>query len=215
MIAMDFMGLGLSTDQGNSTSMDQLAQDVDNLARENKIEQSVVMGVSLGGIVAIQYALQYPEQVKALILSGNPHNTQNRELQQVIDDKVKGFLEDDPKSYYENHVEEIFSAGFVNSKIGKYYADVFKESFTNDKARTGARIWDSFKTLNLDISKIKCPTLVIAGEKDSAYHYSQIISKGVQDGQFESVTDAGHAVCLEDPINYNMAVARFLKQIEY
>ena len=46
----------------------ELLQIADAVAREKSIDRSIVIGSSMGGMVALQYALAYPERTSALAL---------------------------------------------------------------------------------------------------------------------------------------------------
>ena len=108
----------------------------------NRIDGQIhLVGLPLGGIIAMNYALDFPEKVKTLVIIGTPHKIP----------KVEFF----PKS-------------------------VFKE-MAFDKKDTFA-LGNSIKKLEIAdrIQEIKCPVLVICGEKDhankkSVYNFSENI----------------------------------------
>lgn len=64
--APDFPGSGDSAKPKRNYSLDFLTQFVGDFLKTLRIEQAVLVGNSLGGIVALRYALSYPKQVGAL-----------------------------------------------------------------------------------------------------------------------------------------------------
>lgn len=108
-----------------------------------------LVGLSLGGIIAMNYALDFPEKVKTLVVIGTPHKI--------------------PKVAFE--IQNVIFRFFPKS--------VFKE-MAFDKKDTFA-LGNSIKKLEIAdrIQEIKCPVLVICGEKDrankkSAYYFQKI-----------------------------------------
>lgn len=70
VIAIDNRGFGMSkkTCVGLDLSIDQLADDVANVLKELSLSAVTVVGVSLGGMLAISLAARYPELVQKLVL---------------------------------------------------------------------------------------------------------------------------------------------------
>ena len=107
-----------------------------------------LVGLSLGGIIAMNYALDFPEKVKTLVVIGTPHKI--------------------PKVAFE--IQNVIFRFFPKS--------VFKE-MAFDKKDTFA-LGNSIKKLEIAdrMQEIKCPVLVICGEKDrankkSVYYFSE------------------------------------------
>ncbi len=95
-------------------------------------------GLSLGGILALDYALDHPENVKTLVLIGTPHKVPK--LAFALQNVVFRFL---PKSTF--------------------------ASMAFDKRDTFA-LGNSMKDLDFSgrVGEIRCSTLILCGEKDSA-----------------------------------------------
>lgn len=68
MLAPDFRGHGESLVGGTEISLAQVARDVNAMWDAEGVEHSVVMGISLGGMVAQAVTGSYPEKVRAQIL---------------------------------------------------------------------------------------------------------------------------------------------------
>ena len=65
-----------------------------------------------------------------------------------------------------------------------------------------------------DLSKITCPTLIIAGEYDSFLGPAngEIAHKSIPGSQLQ-VFPAGHAPALEHPLEYNETILKFLAKV--
>ena len=129
-----------------------------------------LVGLSLGGIIAMNYALDFPEKVKTLVIIGTPHKI--------------------PKVAFE--IQNVIFRFFPKS--------VFKE-MAFDKKDTFA-LGNSIKKLEIAdrMQEIKCPVLVICGEKDcankkSAYYFSE----NIENVALCMIEKTGHVVNEENP----------------
>ncbi|THD15630.1 hydrolase [Anoxybacillus ayderensis] len=70
VVTYDLRGNGKSGKGNKPITMDMLASDLHELFNHLQIKEAIVCGYSNGGSIAQHFALQYPHQVKALILIG-------------------------------------------------------------------------------------------------------------------------------------------------
>src|ERR687892_490489 len=68
IVRYDQQGHGLSEAPPPPYSLDDLARDVVGLLDHLEIDQAVVCGISVGGLIGQALALSYPERVRALVL---------------------------------------------------------------------------------------------------------------------------------------------------
>lgn len=127
-------------------------------------------GISLGGILALNYTLDFPDKVKSLVLIGTPHKIPK--VMFSIQNIIFRFL---PKSLFENMA--------FNKKDTFILGKSMKElDFSNS------------------LNRIKCPTLVICGKKDSANIKSAYyFYKNIQNSKLKIIENTGHIVNEENP----------------
>src|SRR5258708_4888705 len=84
-ITLDLRGFGHSDTPPGPYTMDQMAADVRGLLSLLTIDQAVVVGLSMGGYIALAFYRNYPETVRAMVLadtraSADTHEARRRRI---------------------------------------------------------------------------------------------------------------------------------------
>lgn len=215
-LALDFRGLGHSEKVLEPCTMSMLADDVSNLMIEEGIERAIIMGVSIGGSVALQFAVRYPDKVRAIVLSGTSYSSKDPRHQEVFGGRIRGYSSADSALYYANHLRRLFSEEYAASEIGMNIIQNYIERSGEINFRSVVRLFEALKDNDLkesSVSSIKAPTLIIAGEKDQSLPTCRLIEEKILGSRFVMVPGAGHAVNLENPVQYNNALGDFLSTL--
>lgn len=127
-------------------------------------------GISLGGILALNYALDFPEKTKTLILIGTPYKVPKAAF--AFQNMIFRFL---PKSVFENMAfdkKDTFALG--NSMKSLDFSS--------------------------RVQNIKCPALIICGKKDNANMKSAYyLAQNIKNAELKIIENVGHVVNEEDP----------------
>ena len=88
-IALDYRDVGDSDEAGEPYTIKDLAEDTAAVMRTLEIRQAHIIGISMGGFIALELALDYPEMVEKLVLvvtsAGGPgHVSPSREIMTVM-----------------------------------------------------------------------------------------------------------------------------------
>ena len=127
-------------------------------------------GLSLGGILALDYTLEHPEAVKTLVLIGTPHKV--------------------PKAAFA-----------LQNMVFRLLPQSTFASMAFDKKNTFA-LGNSMRDLDFigRVQKIRCPTLILCGEKDRANIQSaRFLSQNIRGAQLQLIAQTGHVVNEENP----------------
>lgn len=137
----------------------------------NQIDEEIhLCGISLGGILALNYALDFPKKVKTLVLIGTPHKIPK--VMFAFQNMIFRFL---PKSMF------------------KTMAFDKKGTFTLGNSMKSL----DFSGKGNDIP---CPVLVICGQKDRANIKSaQYLSQNMKNAELKIIENTGHVVNEESP----------------
>lgn len=127
-------------------------------------------GISLGGILALNYALDFPEKMKTLVLIGTPYKVPKAAF--AFQNMIFRFL---PKSVFENMAfdkKDTFALG--NSMKNLDFSS--------------------------RVQNIKCPTLIICGKKDNANMKSAYyLAQNIKNAELKIIENAGHVVNEDAP----------------
>lgn len=120
--------------------------------------------------MALNYTLDFPDKVNSLVLIGTPHKIPK--VMFSIQNIIFRFL---PKSLFENMA--------FNKKDTFILGNSMKElDFSNN------------------VNRIKCPTLVICGKKDSANMKSAYyLADNIPNAKLKIIENTGHIVNEENP----------------
>ena len=185
VIRMDLTGFGLTgPDHSERYEVSDDVAFLKGFLDKLEITKAHFVGSSLGGRIAWQYALQYPNDVHTLALVnslGYPQEKWPPPIQMaqwpVFDEVMKRFS---PRFMYEIGLKDIYyDESLVNDNLVDRYYEISR--YPGNLAAFPARVKASLdKDSNL-INQIKVPTLIMWGEEDlyfpveSAYRFDQDI----------------------------------------
>ena len=198
-IAVDLPGHGLSGGKLFS-SIEEYSEFIDYFSERVIGFPFFLAGHSMGGAVALEYGLNYPEKLAGLILIGT--GSRLRVLPAILEAFKNGDIPLNMANYlYRQETPEAFLAA-AREEMGKtgpavFYSDL---SACNNFDLTGR------------LGEINLPALVITGDKDlmTPEKYGKFLADNLKNAAFEKITDAGHMLMLEQPGKVNSSILDFL-----
>jgi pimeloyl-ACP methyl ester carboxylesterase len=163
----------------------------------------VLAGHSLGGAIALEYALRWPGELAGLILVGTGGRL--RVAPAILD----SFRDGQPplllfdSLYGEDTAPALLEKG--HAEIAATPAEVFLADFT---------ACDNFDVM-AELSTIALPSLIICGTADrlTPLKYSRYLKEQLTRGELVEVPGAGHMAMLEAPAAVNRAITAFLERL--
>ena len=201
----DMRGFGKSP---TPTGLYSHIEDLHNLVNHLKIQKFHLVGLSLGGEVAIDYALTYPNTIRSLTLADSSLGGYSSPVDWRVYAKEQGLKK--AKENWLNHPvfatakakPEIFSQ--LKQMVGDYSGWHWLNQDTRTKLNPPA----------IDrLGEIHVPTQVIVGEKDLDYYHTiaDILADKIPNSQLEYISHSGHMVNLESPKEFNLLISKFIK----
>ena len=223
VLAYDVRGHGQTQTPGLEFSMDLFADDLKELLKALKIEKACVLGYSMGGRIALQFALKNPDMVSGIVFANSGiigpdfqiPAEQAKEMMERRQQMMDVFNTGDINLIADLMAERSLSPGLKekNSELFNKYKNV---KLKNDPEFYSA-IMDAMMqsmTSPPDLSKLRCPALIIAGEYDGfmSIDVAKYMEKTIKDSE-TVIFPTGHASAIEVPELFNKAVLNFLKKL--
>lgn len=155
--------------QGQDTTYQNLYAAFSAMCDE--IEEDICLcGLSLGGVLALNYAIEHPEKIKGLVLIATQYKMPKKLLR--VQNAIFRFM---PKSMFQQ-------TGFGKSDFLKLCNTMMELDFSDS------------------IYNVSCPTLVIYGEKDRANKNASIeLANMLIDAELQVFNGVGHEINIEAP----------------
>jgi pimeloyl-ACP methyl ester carboxylesterase len=207
--------------------------DVEELRVHLGLERLLLLGHSHGGVVAQAYAARYPARVERLVLAstlarfGEPQQEAMREGMDkrsgqpwyadavaALEEEQEGkFSSDEDMGALVFRELPLYFAHFGGAEAG--YLDTLKtETLNADSLRLfNKEIFETFD-LRQELGAITAPTLVITGDEDFICGpvCAEEIAAGIAGARKVIVGDSGHMIFVEQPEEFERAVADFLEE---
>ena len=185
------------------------AADLSALLKHLGVGHVHLVGLSMGGRIAINFALNYPEKVKTLTLMDSALDGYKSEVDWRVYAKEQGL--EKAKENWLNHElftvtkkrPEVVSA--LRAIIASYSGWHWLHHDPQIVASTHARD---------HLHEIIKPTLIVVGEGDLSYFHNiaNVLATGIPNSQKVIVPNAGHMVNMEAPDGVNELLVDFIVQ---
>ena len=222
VVARDMRGHGKSAAPPGEEeySIPIFTEDVFGLLKLLNIEKCCLVGHSVGGFIALQFALKHQDMLAALVLvdtaggqiTSAPGAAQ---LRQKLDELARS-----------QGLEAAFEYDTANnpSRIERFQKHPEQKEIARRKVlmtSVNGYIYcpkgsAKRETLTPRLSEIKVPTLIYCGEEDSAFTQAvQVLTEGIPGSELVTVKGVGHSPHEEAPEVFNEALVRFLGKVNW
>ncbi len=192
------------------------ADDLDLLLRLLGISRAAIIGLSMGGTEAIDFAAAHPETVSALIIVAGSPGWQpysgalvRRTSAILAAGKAQG-----PAALIEGWFNDpMLAVAQAQPKVAKQLRRFLSQNAAGILSTAFMRP-PNIPTPSL--SDFKMPALVMVGDHDDPeiVERSRTMSREIPGARLAVIPDAGHMVNLERPREFNRALADFLRSLK-
>ena len=212
-IAPDAPGFGASAYDGGGWNIRRVAGQMAGLLEELGTGPVHVVGLSMGGVIAQQFALDFPQMTKKLVLVSTftilrPEDFSGWAyfLRRTVSFVTLGLkaqaqvvarrLFPDPK---DRKLREMYLAIVLRADPRAYRRAMLALGLFNSSRR---------------LREIQAPTLVITGVNDSTVSPARqkLLADGIPGARQVRIADAGHAVSVDQAEQFNQALLEFLQE---
>jgi pimeloyl-ACP methyl ester carboxylesterase len=185
------------------------------------VPRAAIMGLSMGGGIAADFALAYPERVSALVLVGpglSGYSFQSEELASYVEELTAAFETSDSSA-----VTETFAKWWCDGpqRTPSQVDPIVRQKVLDMLAGSGQR-WRYYNLAQpLEppaierLGDINVPTLAVVGSIDvsDVLKIVDIIVEQVPGARKVVIPDVAHMVSMEKPEEFNRVVLEFLSRL--
>ena len=207
-------------DSGKSDMADKpytaqdLSEDVIAVMDVAKIDKAIIIGHSLGGVVAQELAASAPQRCSGLVLCSTWAKTG------ILHKSVfELWLAARSNLSYEHFLQLMFLCGAGRTlrkeiPLSGFAADFAETTPTQTPEAFGRQVAANLAVDTLSrIGKISCPTLIVAGTEDFLFDHTdqKVLAANIPDSKLEFIPGAGHCPPIEQPKAFLAAIGPFLE----
>lgn len=196
-------------------------EDLRELLRFLEVDRAHLVGLSMGGSIALDLALQNPEMASSLVLAGAGMENYGWSAETL------GKLEEAMSAYERGDVEKAVELTLEMYTDGprrnpEDVASEVRERVREMTAHNASLPDMEAEELELEpsslsrLSEISAPTLVVLGDQDvkDIIEIGEVLHSGIAGTEKAMIADAAHHLNLEKPEEFNRVVLEFLKGLE-
>jgi 3-oxoadipate enol-lactonase/4-carboxymuconolactone decarboxylase len=212
ILRYDKRGHGLSDDPAGPHDLRVHTTDLLALLDHLGIAQAVLIGISVGGMIAQDLAAWQPSRVRALVLCDTGAKIGTA---QAWNDRIHAVQTNNMASIAESVLARWVTPNFAQTQPAAYraYLNMLLRTSPVGYAATCAALRDA--DLTLAAKTITAPTLVLCGDVDPSTppELNQTLASLIGGARFELIMSAAHLPCLEQPAAMASKIEAFLNQL--
>lgn len=215
-VAFDWPGHGESGYEPGGWTVQSLVDAVPELINSLGEQSAALVGVSQGGAIFMRAAIAYPACVSSLVIicagSERPSAEAVESLRQL--GSTLHLEDDEPgrRDAASAFLGRFFHApGFADAHPAEFQHELDLVLSHDRKAMPlVARIPASYEPVTKQLGKIRCPTLVLWGERDAQVRVATTIADAISGATLRVIPGAGHHLNLDAPLEASEAIGEFL-----
>ena len=211
LIRYNKRGHGKSTVTDQECTIELLGNDLASLLKYLEIDQVIICGISVGGMIAQNIAVSHPDLVKALILCDTGTKIGEEDFWQ---DRISAVNKNGLEPISDAIVERWFSQDF--KKYCKGEIEQWRQMLIQTSTQGYIAVCNALKVANLtaDSTSITQPTLCVGGDEDLSTPPELVkkLSSIIRGSEFKIIEQAGHLPCIEKPYILADHIHKFIKE---
>lgn len=213
VIAYDMLGHGASPRPASGTPLGGYAEQLLELLDHLQIPQAIVIGFSMGGLVARAFALHHPTRLSGLVVLNSVFNRSAEQRAGVIARTAQA-AEHGPDANAEAALSRWFSREYQAANPAQIAA--IRQTLASNDPQGYLTTYELFATQDMyradDLASIQVPTLIATGELDpgSTPLMARELAERIPGAQVAVLDEQRHMMPVESPRLVNQVLLDFL-----
>jgi 3-oxoadipate enol-lactonase / 4-carboxymuconolactone decarboxylase len=211
-VRYDQRGHGLSDAPPAPYTLQDHTRDLAALLDQLEIEAGILVGISVGGLIAMDYALQYPDRVRALVLCDTAPRIGTPE---GWDERIRAVRQGGLFPMAGDLLERWFTPGFADRHpaVWQGFTRMLLQTPMQGYTGTCAALRDA--DLRDLVSGITAPSLLLCGTLDPTTppDLMRALAETLPEAHFQGIDSAAHLPCVEQPEAVAAAIRQFLQTL--
>jgi 3-oxoadipate enol-lactonase len=218
VVRVDLPGFGRSPIETNPVSYRSAVADALDAAR---MERAALVGTSLGGRTALEFALEFPHRVSGLVLVGPGIDDHD------WSDEVQRFGVEEEAALERGDLDAAVRANLdlwlagprrsledIDPALRELVAEMQLQAFRQTKGHEDLRAARLDPPASERLTDIGVPTLVVTGDEDVAdiHQIADRLARDIPEAERAHISDAAHLPNLERPEEFDRIVLGFLAE---
>ena len=212
VFALDLRGHGMTDKPTTGYGMDEMAADVVAFMDALGLESAVLVGHSMGRVIAQRFAIDEPQRTVGVVLlgafAGEAENPVVVEVEEVV-------------STLTDPISPEFVREFQASTLAQPVPPTFLETVVQESLKVPAWIWRAaFEGIRQDdvvseLGKIRAPALVVTGDRDGLVSLDEVEAqtRAIPGARLTVYGGAGHGLHWEEPARFAADLTAFLASL--
>ena len=209
VLAPNIRGFGQSQ-PSSAWTMEEMADSLNEFLDKLGVKDSAVVGVSMGGYIALTFWSKFPKRVRQLVLSNSRTHADNETEKNARNDMIAAIEQSGAAILPDRMLPRLLQpnppAGVVRN-VRKMI-----ESTSPAAAVYAVMAMRDRMDFSSMLHRVECPTMVITGENDVIIRMedSRAVADAISGARLVTIPNSGHLSNLENSEAFNAALLSFL-----
>lgn len=217
VISLDLRGFGGSEAPDGPYYMKQMAADVRGLMSHVSMDCAIIVGLSMGGYVALALYRDYPESVCGMVLADTRATADTEEARERRLKTAAKVEREGARVVIDDMIDVLLSKRTLESQpdVVERVRSIMNQASAASIAAAQRGMADRVDSSDL-LPRLACPVLVIVGSEDSPTppKDAELMHNAIPGSALRVINEVGHLSNLEDPAAFNDAVIGFVSLIK-
>jgi len=215
VISFDYAGLGESLHNSGFVTIDSHVSDLMEVLDHCNVDKFTLLGLSMGGYVALRATNLFPERIQSLILANTRADADSNSAKTNRFKQINSLQNGDIKLFATTLAEALLSKDYKLRQpeaLNYLINSISKQSVSGLCGNLMAMA--ARHDANEFLEEIRCPVLIITGDNDTVISHAegQKINNKIPGSTIVKLANCGHLSNFEQPELFLKTVEDFLKK---